>query len=147
MPRRNSGVRCCVTLLASPRFKRRLLAPVHGLWTAPATGSRHSQIFLSAEAGKSIPFFGDGSSGRDYTYVSDIVSGILAALDYAHPVGAALPFDVFNLGNSTRSVLPNSSPHSSASADERPYSTNNHSNLAMFRSLGRASKRRSFARL
>jgi UDP-glucuronate 4-epimerase len=58
------------------------------------------KFFSLLEAGKSIPFFGDGSSGRDYTYVSDIVSGILAALDYAHPVGAALPFDVFNLGNS-----------------------------------------------
>jgi UDP-glucuronate 4-epimerase len=58
------------------------------------------KFFALLEAGKPIPFFGDGSSGRDYTYVSDIVSGILAALDYAHPVGAALPFDVFNLGNS-----------------------------------------------
>src|SRR5271165_1410282 len=28
------------------------------------------------EAGKPIPVFGDGSSGRDYTYVDDIVAGI-----------------------------------------------------------------------
>jgi UDP-glucuronate 4-epimerase len=58
------------------------------------------KFFALLEAGKPIPFFGDGSSGRDYTYVSDIVSGVLAALDYAHPASAALPFEVFNLGNS-----------------------------------------------
>lgn len=56
--------------------------------------------FLSRlEAGKPIPFFGDGSTGRDYTYVEDIVSGILAALEYTHPAGL-VPFDVMNLGNS-----------------------------------------------
>jgi UDP-glucuronate 4-epimerase len=58
------------------------------------------KFFSLLEAGKPIPFFGDGSSGRDYTYVDDIVSGIVAALDYAHPPTAASPFDVFNLGNS-----------------------------------------------
>ncbi|MEO8097242.1 MAG: NAD-dependent epimerase/dehydratase family protein [Acidobacteriota bacterium] len=45
-------------------------------------------------AGQPIPFFGDGSSGRDYTFVGDIVGGICAALDYR-----ALPYSVFNLGN------------------------------------------------
>ena len=37
--------------------------------------------------------------GRDYTFVDDIVAGVLAALDYQLPPGAT-PFDVFNLGNS-----------------------------------------------
>jgi UDP-glucuronate 4-epimerase len=52
------------------------------------------------EAGKPLPVFGDGSTGRDYTFVDDIVNGILAALDYDphDPTGA--PFDIFNLGNS-----------------------------------------------
>jgi UDP-glucuronate 4-epimerase len=31
------------------------------------------------EAGKPLPIYGDGTSGRDYTYVDDIVSGVLAA--------------------------------------------------------------------
>jgi UDP-glucuronate 4-epimerase len=57
------------------------------------------KFFSLLESGKPIPFFGDGSSGRDYTYVDDIVSGILAALDYAH-APTATPFDIFNLGNS-----------------------------------------------
>ncbi len=48
----------------------------------------------SLVAGKPIPIFGDGSTGRDYTYVGDIVAGILAAIDYG------TTYDVFNLGNS-----------------------------------------------
>ena len=44
--------------------------------------------------GKPIPVFGDGSSGRDYTFYSDVVDGIVAALHYD------CQFDVFNLGNS-----------------------------------------------
>jgi len=50
------------------------------------------------EAGKPIPVYGDGSMGRDYTYVDDIVAGVLASLEYVPET--ALPFDVFNLGNS-----------------------------------------------
>jgi UDP-glucuronate 4-epimerase len=33
------------------------------------------------EAGKPIPIFGDGSTGRGYTYIDDIVAGVLAALE------------------------------------------------------------------
>jgi UDP-glucuronate 4-epimerase len=51
------------------------------------------------EAGKPVPVFGDGSTGRDYTFVDDIVAGVLAALEYSPPVTGA-PFDIFNLGNS-----------------------------------------------
>jgi UDP-glucuronate 4-epimerase len=36
--------------------------------------------------------FGDGSSRRDYTYIDDIVSGVVAALD------AGLPYELINLG-------------------------------------------------
>jgi UDP-glucuronate 4-epimerase len=51
------------------------------------------------EAGEPIPVFGDGSMGRDYTFVDDIVSGVLAAIDYQFPPDGT-PFDIFNLGNS-----------------------------------------------
>lgn len=50
------------------------------------------------EAGKPIPVYGDGSMGRDYTYVDDIVSGVIASLGYTPQ--PKLPFEVFNLGNS-----------------------------------------------
>lgn len=51
------------------------------------------------ERGETIPVFGNGSAGRDYTHVEDIVAGIKAALMYEpHTAGAS--YDVFNLGNS-----------------------------------------------
>jgi UDP-glucuronate 4-epimerase len=50
--------------------------------------------------GKPIPKFGDGSSARDYTYVEDIVAGIIAACGYEGPI-----FDVFNLGGSQTTTL------------------------------------------
>lgn len=52
------------------------------------------------ENGKPLPIFGDGTTARDFTYVDDIVAGILAALDYEIPNGASVPFEIFNLGNS-----------------------------------------------
>ncbi len=47
--------------------------------------------------GEPISVFGDGSSARDYTYVSDVVSGLVAALDRPVPFG----YEIFNLGNSS----------------------------------------------
>ena len=53
------------------------------------------------ETGKPIPVFGDTSTGRDYTYIDDIVAGVLAALDFdPRPKDGGVPFEVFNLGNS-----------------------------------------------
>lgn len=37
--------------------------------------------------------YGDGSSSRDFTYIDDVVSGVIAALD------ASLPYEIINLGN------------------------------------------------
>jgi UDP-glucuronate 4-epimerase len=44
--------------------------------------------------GKPVPFFGDGSTRRDYTFVGDIIAGIRAAMAYS-----ASTFEVINLGN------------------------------------------------
>jgi UDP-glucuronate 4-epimerase len=52
------------------------------------------------EAGKHLPIFGNGSTGRDYTYVDDIVAGVLATLDHEPHSATGAPFEVFNLGNS-----------------------------------------------
>jgi UDP-glucuronate 4-epimerase len=45
-------------------------------------------------AGAEIPVFGDGTTGRDYTYVDDIVDGVVRALDRASG------FHIWNLGGS-----------------------------------------------
>lgn len=44
--------------------------------------------------GEPIIVYGDGSSRRDYTYVKDIVDGIIRTLE------ARLGFEIFNIGNS-----------------------------------------------
>lgn len=51
-------------------------------------------------AGQPIPVFGDGSARRDFTYVSDIVSGIIGATEYD-----ASAYEVFNLGNDSPVTL------------------------------------------
>ncbi len=50
--------------------------------------------------GRSIQQFGDGSTRRDYTYIDDILQGILACFDYDGPM-----CDVFNLGESQTTTL------------------------------------------
>ena len=50
---------------------------------------------------RSIDRYGDGSTARDYTYVDDIVSGILAAADYTEQS----PFEIFNLGGAATTTL------------------------------------------
>ena len=51
------------------------------------------------EAGKPIPVFGDGSSARDYTYISDTIDGIMAC------TRKAFGFEIFNLGESRTVTL------------------------------------------
>jgi UDP-glucuronate 4-epimerase len=45
-------------------------------------------------AGKPIPVFGDGSSARDYTYIGDILDGIMACTQ------KEFGYEIFNLGES-----------------------------------------------
>lgn len=45
-------------------------------------------------AGQAIPLFGDGSTSRDYTYVSDTIAGLLACTQ------REFGFEIFNLGGS-----------------------------------------------
>jgi UDP-glucuronate 4-epimerase len=47
--------------------------------------------------GKPIPFFGDGSTSRDYTYIDDIVQGIILSLNYNE--NHMNVYEVINLGN------------------------------------------------
>lgn len=51
--------------------------------------------------GKPLPLFGDGSTARDYTFIDDIVDGVVAAIDRVTP-GASR---VYNLGGSRTTTL------------------------------------------
>jgi len=58
--------------------------------------------FLTAiRQGKRFQKFGDGTTSRDYTYIDDIVAGIIAALDNNKDIQCA----VYNLGNSSPVTL------------------------------------------
>lgn len=71
---------------------------VYGPRQRPDLAIHHFTERISA--GRPIRQFGDGSTRRDYTYVDDIVSGIVGALGYEGAI-----FDVFNLGGSETTSL------------------------------------------
>jgi UDP-glucuronate 4-epimerase len=50
--------------------------------------------------GRPIQQYGDGTTRRDYTYVDDIVQGVMGALSYRRT-----PFEIFNLGESLTTTL------------------------------------------
>ena len=51
------------------------------------------------EDGKPVPVFGDGSTARDYTYVSDTVAGVIACTN------RQFGYEIFNLGGSNTVTL------------------------------------------
>ena len=51
------------------------------------------QFTRRIHAGEAIDQFGDGTTRRDYTYIDDIIRGVMASLSYQGPL-----FDIFNLG-------------------------------------------------
>ena len=78
----------------------------HHLWNLPAVCLRFFTVYgprqrpemaiarfiRCLETDTPIPFYGDGSSRRDYTYIDDIADGVEAALE------GSFPFDIVNLG-------------------------------------------------
>jgi len=51
------------------------------------------------DQGKEIPMFGDGSSKRDYTYIDDLIDGMMAVLQRHKG------FEIYNLGESRTTSL------------------------------------------
>jgi len=50
-------------------------------------------------SGEAIPFFGDGSTRRDYTFVDDIIDGVVRSLDRCEG------YEIYNLGESETTSL------------------------------------------
>ena len=75
--------------------------PVTGLRFFTAYGPRNRPDLAIAkfarliEAGEPVPMFGDGTTRRDYTYVEDIVDGVVRAVD------RCTGYHIYNLGNSS----------------------------------------------
>lgn len=59
------------------------------------------QFLSKVAAGTPIQLFGDGTTSRDYTYIDDIVAGVLAALDRVPSHG----YRIWNLGGESPVTL------------------------------------------
>ncbi|MCI5051560.1 MAG: GDP-mannose 4,6-dehydratase [Simkaniaceae bacterium] len=96
------------SLYAATKKANELIAhSYHHIYKIPMTGLRFFTVYgpwgrpdmayykftQSIDQGKPIPVYGDGTFTRDFTYIDDIVSGILATLKLTSS------YDVFNLGN------------------------------------------------
>jgi UDP-glucuronate 4-epimerase len=83
---------------------------VYGPWSRPDMAV---WLFTAAIlSGRPIPVFGDGWMRRDFTYVADVVSAVVAALDRppvddgkAKAGGARTPHAIYNIGNNRSEPL------------------------------------------
>jgi UDP-glucuronate 4-epimerase len=57
------------------------------------------KFFKLIEEGKEVTVYGDGTTARDYTFVEDTASGIVAAMNYLFKNEKV--YDIINLGNSS----------------------------------------------
>ncbi len=111
----------CLTPLspyaATKRANELMLYTAHQLYAVDITCLRFFTVFGPRQrpdlaihkfarlmaANKPIQLYGDGSTSRDYTYVDDIIDGVVAAID--QPRGAAPGYRIYNLGGSRTTTL------------------------------------------
>jgi UDP-glucuronate 4-epimerase len=87
---------CYSHLYALPAIGLRFFT-VYGPWGRPDMAA-----FLFTDAilaGRPIDVFNEGLMARDFTYVDDIASGVVAALDRPPPAEAGARHKIYNLGN------------------------------------------------
>ncbi|WP_119303532.1 SDR family NAD(P)-dependent oxidoreductase [Dongia deserti] len=70
---------------------------VYGPWGRPDMA--YYKFTKAILEGQPIETYAGGALQRDFTYIDDIVAGVLAALDRPPPVGGEEPHRLFNLGN------------------------------------------------
>jgi UDP-glucuronate 4-epimerase len=117
-----------ISLYAATKKANELMAHAYShLYGLPTTGLRFFTVYgpwgrpdmspmLFAQAildGHSIDVFNGGDMARDFTYIDDIVDGVVKVLDKPaspnvaydptkpDPASSAAPFRIFNIGNST----------------------------------------------
>ena len=96
-----------LSLYAASKKANELMAHTYShLFSLPTTGLRFFTVYgprqrpemaiarflRRVRQGRAIPFFGDGTSRRDYTYIDDILNGITAC------ISRNFGYEVFNLG-------------------------------------------------
>lgn len=104
-----------VSLYAATKKANELMAHTYShLFNVPTTGLRFFTVygpwgrpdmalFLFTKAileGKPIKVFNHGDMRRDFTYIDDIVEGVIRVLDkVATPAESSAPYRIFNIGN------------------------------------------------
>ncbi|MGH3678127.1 MAG: NAD-dependent epimerase/dehydratase family protein, partial [Mycobacterium sp.] len=103
-----------MSLYAATKRADELMSHCYGhLFGIPATGLRFFTVygpwgrpdmayytFADAIAhGRAITLYNQGEMQRDFTYIDDIASGVLAALDRPPAAGSGPPHAIYNLGN------------------------------------------------
>ncbi len=126
------GVDHPITLYAATKRSNELMAHSYSsLYALPTTGLRFFTVYgpwgrpdmalfkftKSILAGLPIDVFNDGHHQRDFTYVDDIVQGVVAAVDHVaapdpnwdsdhpNPSTSNAPFRIYNIGNHTPVAL------------------------------------------
>ena len=116
-----------ISLYAATKKADELMSEAYAhLYRLPQTGLRFFTVYgpwgrpdmavwgFTAKilAGEPIELFNDGRMLRDFTYIDDIVDGILATLDHppvddgaAKPGGSVSPHAVYNIGNNRAEAL------------------------------------------
>jgi len=110
-----------VSVYAATKRSDELMAHTYAhLYQIPCTGLRFFTVYgpwgrpdmaaylftAKMVAGTAIPVFNHGHMRRDFTYIDDIIAGVLGVLDhpFARPEGQA-PTRLYNLGNSKTESL------------------------------------------
>jgi UDP-glucuronate 4-epimerase len=109
-----------MSLYAATKRSNELMAQsYHHLYNLPVTGLRFFTVygpwgrpdmsafkFIKAMlAGEPIDVYNHGKMSRDYTYIDDIVSGILGALAHPPKIAKDQQHPVYNLGNNHNESL------------------------------------------
>lgn len=121
-----------VSLYAASKKANELMAHTYAhLYDVPCTGLRFFTVYgpwgrpdmaffkftRMMLAGESIPVFNHGKLSRDFTYIDDIVEGVLRVIDRPAtpdadynsdeptPAASTAPFRIYNIGNGSRVKL------------------------------------------
>ena len=121
-----------VSLYAASKKANELMAHTYAhLYGVPCTGLRFFTVYgpwgrpdmaffkftRMMLAGESIPVFNHGNLSRDFTYIDDIVEGVLRVIDrpatpdmeydsdHPTPASSKAPFRIYNIGNGSRVML------------------------------------------
>lgn len=103
-----------VSLYAATKRSNELMAHSYAhLFALPVTGLRFFTVYgpwgrpdmayfsftKNILEGEPIDIFNDGLLSRDFTFIDDITSGVVAALDQTPAAAAGVPFKLYNIGN------------------------------------------------